>query len=210
MGKDPAFLFYPGDASNDTQFMNRLERGAYFDLMKAHRLFGSRGLTAAQVRHVLGNDFEGTWEAMKVVMSQENDLFFIPWVRESIEKREEFSKRQSERALKPRLNHGNAVAVPCENENENERKGKGVKGKRGLPVPKDFVPTEEMTKWAKKIGVADSGAATLQFLDYHRARGTVFKDWEAGWRTWMRNDVKFKKQKNEGGHDAWATPYPMD
>jgi hypothetical protein len=40
MAKDPAFLFYPGDASEDTQFMNRLERGCYFDLLKAQKKFG--------------------------------------------------------------------------------------------------------------------------------------------------------------------------
>jgi hypothetical protein len=39
---------------------------------------------------------------------------------------------------------------------------------------------------------------TAQFLDYHRARGSVFKDWAAAWRTWMRNAAKFQPERARG------------
>jgi hypothetical protein len=29
------------------------------------------------------------------------------------------------------------------------------------------------------------------FVDYHLAKGSIFKSWDAAWRTWIRNDIKF-------------------
>jgi hypothetical protein len=88
--KDPAFLFYPGDASEDTQFLNRLERGAYFDVLKAQKRF--RRFSYDQLKKVLGTDFETVWPALKICLSHEEDMFFIKWVEESIAKRSEYSE----------------------------------------------------------------------------------------------------------------------
>jgi hypothetical protein len=89
MAKDPAFLFYPADASEDTQFMNRLERGAYFDILKAQKKFVS--FTLDQLKKVLGNDFDSCWGALNLVLKCENGLYFIEWVAEKIEERRKFS-----------------------------------------------------------------------------------------------------------------------
>ena len=127
MTKDPAFLFYPSDASNDTQFMNRLERGAYFDLVKSQRLF--RGFTMVQLRKILGKDFEEVWSSLELVLEKEEDQYFIPWVRLSIEKRESYSNKQAERVSKRWENRGITVVIPKkekENENENVIKYKGM------------------------------------------------------------------------------------
>ena len=109
MSKDPAFLFYPADASEDTQFMNRLERGAYFDLVKSQRLF--HGFTVVQLRKILGKDFEEVWPSIELILKKEGDEYYIGWVRESIVKREEYSLKQSNRVSK-RYNHGKTVDVP--------------------------------------------------------------------------------------------------
>jgi hypothetical protein len=109
MSKDPAFLFYPADASEDTQFMNRLERGAYFDLVKSQRLF--HGFTVVQLRKILGKDFEEVWPSIELVLKKEGDEYYVGWVRESIVKREEYSLKQSNRVSK-RYNHGKTVDVP--------------------------------------------------------------------------------------------------
>lgn len=117
MAKDPAFLFYPADASNDTQFMNRLERGAYFDLVKGQRLYG--GYTVVQLRKILGNDFESVWPSLELVLEFDGERYFVSWLKSSISKREDYSKKQSER-VKKRWNHdGNTVVLPkIVNENE--------------------------------------------------------------------------------------------
>src|SRR5690606_18240840 len=90
MAKDPAFLFYPGDASEDTQFMNRLERGAYFDLLKAQKKF--RRFTLEQIKKVLGQDFDACWPAIELVLTKDSDGYYIEWVDEKIKEREAFSE----------------------------------------------------------------------------------------------------------------------
>jgi hypothetical protein len=98
-GKDPAFLFYPGDASLDIQFMNRLERGAYFDLVRSQRMYG--GFTMPQLQKILGDDFEHVKEALfSVLKTDRKGLYYIEWVKSSIDKREEFSRQQKERIQK--------------------------------------------------------------------------------------------------------------
>lgn len=49
-----------------------------------------------------------------------------------------------------------------------------------------------------KLGV-DPLRETEQWLDYHRAKGSRFKDWDASWRTWMRNQGKFATQASNAG-----------
>lgn len=87
---DPAFLFYPGDASEDTQHMNRLERGAYFDILKAQKRFGK--FTFDHIKKICGNDFENVWSALKMCLTHEEDMFFIGWVNDAIENRRAYSE----------------------------------------------------------------------------------------------------------------------
>lgn len=134
--KDPAFLFYPADASDDTQFMNRLERGAYFDLLKGQKLYG--GYTTVQLRKILGKDYEEVWPALELVLIKEGDFYYIGWLRESILKRQAFSAKQKEKIEKRWNNHGNTAVLPkkengngnvieniIEIKNENEKGGVG-------------------------------------------------------------------------------------
>ncbi len=103
MAKDPAFLFYPGDASEDTQFLNRLERGCYFDLLKAQKKFGKFSLE--QIKKVLGSDFESCWESIKICLTCVEDMYFIGWANDSIEKRKTFSEsRRNNRIGKKQTN----------------------------------------------------------------------------------------------------------
>lgn len=129
MAKDPAFLFYPGDASEDTQFMNRLERGAYFDLLKAQKKF--RRFTLEQIKKVLGQDFDACWPAIELVLAKDSDGYYIEWVDEKIKAREAFSesrrrnrkKKSSEQDMnnissssKEDMVNGNGIVI------ENEKK----------------------------------------------------------------------------------------
>ncbi len=72
------------------------------------------------------------------------------------------------------------------------------KAKRGCQVPFDVIPGEyvsEANRLRPELGSAEITAIGEQFVDYHRQRGTLGKDWLAGWRTWLRNDEKFSKAK---------------
>ena len=94
--RDPAFLYYDGDAARDVSHMNRLERGCYFDLMQAQRKF--HGFTLEQARKILGMDFELCWDAIELILKKEGDTYFIQWVKDSTEKRERYSELQRVRA----------------------------------------------------------------------------------------------------------------
>lgn len=96
--KDPAFLFYPGDASEDTQFMNRLERGAYFDILKAQKKFGK--FTLDQLKKVLGGDFESCWGSLSLVLKHEDGFYFIEWVAEKIDERKKYSESRRQNRSK--------------------------------------------------------------------------------------------------------------
>lgn len=127
MSKDPAFLFYDGDAARDVSHMNRLERGCYFDIIQAQRKF--HGITTEQARKILGKDFEACWGSLELVLTKENDIYYIGWLRESILKRQEYSKKQKKRITdywdkktrKASVVNNGIYNTENENENENER-----------------------------------------------------------------------------------------
>jgi hypothetical protein len=72
-------------------------------------------------------------------------------------------------------------------------------GARPAPSPRrtkvkpDWALGEAELSAASKAGVEAPRAAAIwpQFIDYHAAKGTIFSDWLAAWRTWCRNDAKF-------------------
>lgn len=133
MSRDPAFLFYDGDAARDVSHMNRLERGCYFDLIQAQLKFGA--FTIGQARVFLGKDFDSCWPSVSMVLGFDGEKYSIPWVVESVSRRKRHSELQKGRA-NSRWDkcRGSAVAVPqaClkenEIENENEKANKNVNG----------------------------------------------------------------------------------
>jgi len=167
-GKDPAFLFYDGDAARDVSHMNRLERGCYFDLIQAQRKFG--GYTVEQARKILGKDFETCWEALELVLSCENGRYFIEWVDVSIKNRVEHSKKQRDRIQNywnkvksgeiPRNNPGITTVIPLENENENENEN----------INKDVNESKNENEKKKKKDFLDE-ILDIWIDEYKKARG---------------------------------------
>lgn len=97
--EDFCFTYYDGDAARDTTHMNRLERGAYHDLIISQRKFGH--LTLDQVKKILGRDFAECWPAVELIMKVDADgKFFIEWLEISISKMRAQSKHQSENGKK--------------------------------------------------------------------------------------------------------------
>jgi len=66
--------------------------------------------------------------------------------------------------------------------------------KAGL-LPEDFPFTDERRKFAEAGGVPDPALEFAQFKDHHRAKGSLMYDWEAAWKTWCRNTIKFAAQR---------------
>lgn len=120
MSKDPAFLFYDGDAAKDVSHMNRLERGAYFDLIQAQRKFGNMSIDL--IKKVLGKDFDSVWDSIKIILTYDNHMYYINWLQESINKRETYCKSRQENRMKGKINRltQTTYVEHMVNENENE------------------------------------------------------------------------------------------
>ncbi len=80
-----------------------------------------------------------------------------------------------------------------------------TKGKRSTQLPDDFTPSQQHIDLAAQLGV-NLPAEWPQFCDYHRAKGSTFKDWHAALRTWIRNSAKFKKGQPASNRPAYFRP----
>lgn len=64
--------------------------------------------------------------------------------------------------------------------------------KRGTPI-NGFQMNEEIREWAREKGITVRLDLEFEkFRDYHQARGTVFKDWNAALRNWLRKAQEFQ------------------
>lgn len=70
--------------------------------------------------------------------------------------------------------------------------------KRRSPAPETMDFTPQMIEWAKNHGISRQVAEhqTPVFLDHHRAKGSMFLDWTAAWRTWMTRSLEYKTSGN--------------
>ena len=63
--------------------------------------------------------------------------------------------------------------------------------------PENFPITDKMKEYAKTKGyLGDLHTLTEKFINYHRAKGSKFSSWEAAWRNWVLNELKFHPQTN--------------
>jgi hypothetical protein len=71
--------------------------------------------------------------------------------------------------------------------------------KRGSALAASFYPDETGILLANELQV-NVANELLKFADHHNAKGNVMKDWQAAWRSWIRNSVRFStggKQVNQ-------------
>lgn len=73
---------------------------------------------------------------------------------------------------------------------EEKRRDKDKKETRASKLPDDFAINDTGVKYANGRGV-NITTELDGFRNYHEAKGTTFKDWQAAWRTWCDNAVKF-------------------
>lgn len=70
---------------------------------------------------------------------------------------------------------------------------KPAKAKRAARarVPLDWLPSPELWDWTAEEAPGIPRGEIAQFVDQHRSKGNTFVDFDAAWRTWARNWVKF-------------------
>lgn len=95
---------------------------------------------------------------------------------------------------------------------KNKRNKEYMVAKRRHQLPDDFIITDSLKQYATQNGIDESRIDSVfsHFCDHHRAKGTVMLDWDAAWRTWVRNDRKFSKTNNtELEQDAWMRKHGL-
>lgn len=89
----------------------------------------------------------------------------------------------------PSDTHQDAASSPPAGEVGRARASRAA---RSQPMPTAWTPRSDELALAKTLGVSPTGEAE-SFRDHHSAKGTRFVDWDAAFRTWLRNAVKFSR-----------------
>jgi hypothetical protein len=82
---------------------------------------------------------------------------------------------------------------------EGNELGAGAENQRKTKLSSDFHPNDAGIKAAEVAGF-DLTAELGKFADHHSANGSLFIDWQAAWRTWIRKAVEFRTAR--GGKAA--------
>lgn len=96
--------------------------------------------------------------------------------------KETIPKKERKKDIPPIVPHGSDDVKPKKADN------------RATQLPSGFVPTEGNRLLAEKLGV-ELQSEFEAFSDYHRSKGSTFKDWSMALNTWLRNAVKFGAKK---------------
>ncbi len=73
--------------------------------------------------------------------------------------------------------------------------------KRATQIPADFYPNETGVGYAEERRV-NLAVEMESFRNYHQAKGSTFKDWQAAWRTWCDKAVEFGRTVNTAPKQA--------
>lgn len=92
-----------------------------------------------------------------------------------------------------------SVTVPLSKKDIGRSPASQVTRKR-TSLPVGFLLSEKMRSHALSKGLDPPRIAREfeRFCDNHRAKGSLFADWEAAWRTWVSHSIEFAR-KNGGG-----------
>ena len=112
MGKDPAFLFYPGDWTQGTQYYTFEEKGAYITLLCLQ--FDKETLTDDLIKRTLGIRYKMLWPVIKEKFKIENETYYNEKLLEVMTKRKAFteSRRQNRLGKTKQVKDTSLTSVP--------------------------------------------------------------------------------------------------
>lgn len=80
-----------------------------------------------------------------------------------------------------------------------------AKVKRACQLPASWMPNDGHLAYVIEHGL-DGGHQLAQFRDHHTAKGSKMKDWDAAFRTWLRNAVSYGQGRATPAPAASADP----
>ncbi len=99
-----------------------------------------------------------------------------------------------------------SVIEPSFNREGHNTTGKSVTKHKRRRLPRTACPgsvdvTDRMSEWAISEGVPKDRVLpeTSKFIDHHLREGSLFSNWDAAWRNWMRKAVEFAQQAPNAG-----------
>jgi hypothetical protein len=218
MGKDPAFLFYPGDYLRDTQCLSEQSQVAYDRIMCEH--MRNICISESRLNFFTKRLSEDQKSELMSVMSVVEGGFCIQWVAESVEKRIAYNDSRRKNRVKSCDNHMNNICEShdqhMENENENVIINKsdlkeGMQGER----------EKTFDEFRKKYPGTKRGNKTEyeNFCKKHRDHNTVLPlllpalDNQSAWRLEMSGAGQFvpewKNLQTWINQRCWEMEKPM-
>jgi hypothetical protein len=70
------------------------------------------------------------------------------------------------------------------------------------PIPDDFKVSPRIVELAEQNGWANPHSELDAFRDHHLAHGSRMADWEAAFRTWLRNAKRFSRNSQQPQADG--------
>lgn len=149
MGKDPAFLFYPGDYLRDTQTLSENSQVAYDRIMCEH--MRNICISQQQLKFFTKRLNNEELDELMFVLTEIDGGFQITWVADSIVKRREYSesRRKNRQSAKPKKNKKHMLTYDNHMENEIENVNEVV-SKIENPFSDHFLPIWAQWKDYKK------------------------------------------------------------
>lgn len=107
-----------------------------------------------------------------------------------------FLPEPNENNMLTRGAHVKLASVTPLKQEQGEGKGKGREGKdakRATQISKDFIISEDLKAWtlAKGLDEATMAREFEKFRAHHESKGTLAKNWDATWRTWVLKHIEW-------------------
>lgn len=199
--------FWVGDYKADTSHLSTEENGAYllilFDYWWHQRGPINNEKTLREITKLSAHKWKNISPTILEFFEIRDGRLYHPRVEEELEKAQGKSE-QARNAVNSRLDrqstdvgtdvvlsHSHSQSQNHKNQIKKKKTSKKKKNKTAAPAEFDITP--EMKKWAEPLGFSTAAliAQTEIFLDWHRARGNKFVNWNAAWRNWIKKAKQF-------------------
>lgn len=128
MGSIAYVRWFLDDWSGGTRHMNRVQRGAYHDLlMEQIHEHESKGLTMEQIKHVLGDDFSECWPALERKFRSDDGVHYKNRkMQDEIDRYLNYSASRSRNRSKKNKLRGKHMKNICKSHDEHMGTGTGT------------------------------------------------------------------------------------
>ena len=223
MPRIPYFRFYPSDFMRGVRGMSAQEVGLYTMLLcrmyeesgpiedHALRLSTYCGMRQATFEKTLQKLVDlgkiirknGTlWNdrAEIEISSRANDLkIAIKAGKASAQKRQQ-KQRQGATPVQRSFNHTDTDTDTLKT--EAKASAKKPRRKPEIDLPEGWVPSDRNIQDALSKGLSEKDIQDEadRFRDYHYSKQSRFRDWDAAWRTWIGNALRYRKGGGMAGN----------